>query len=161
MINIINIIAIIISPIVAVVVGQYLQNQSKKRNEKMEIFKLLMFSRGLGWSIERVRALNIIEIVFSEDKEVLAQWKVYYDKLNVDDPSETDLLKMKTEENKLLEVMAKSLGYKDKITWETIQKPYIPQGLINSIEQQERFQTAQLDFANFASSFIQQMGDKK
>ncbi len=47
-IDIINIIAIIVSPVVAVVVGQILQDRRKKRSDKMEIFKTLMISRGLG-----------------------------------------------------------------------------------------------------------------
>lgn len=51
--DVINIISIIVSPIIAVIVGQILQNNSKKRAEKLEIFKTLMVSRGLGWSVER------------------------------------------------------------------------------------------------------------
>ena len=46
--DVINIISIIVSPIIAVIVGQILQNNSKKRAEKLEIFKTLMVSRGLG-----------------------------------------------------------------------------------------------------------------
>ena len=82
-IDIINIIAIIVSPVVAVVVGQILQDRRKKRSDKMEIFKTLMISRGLGWSTESVKALNIIEVVFSDDQSVLNQWKIYYDRLCV------------------------------------------------------------------------------
>jgi len=41
LIQIINIIAIIASPIVAVVAGQALQNQSVKRKDKMHVFELL------------------------------------------------------------------------------------------------------------------------
>lgn len=99
--DIINIIAIIISPIVAVIVGQYLQTKSKKPEDKLEIFKTLMVSRGLGGSTESVRALNIIEVVFSDDKNVLNQWKKYYDKLYVENPTETDLSKIKIEGDKI------------------------------------------------------------
>lgn len=42
--------------------------------------------------------------------------------------------------------MAKSLGYKDEITWETIQNPYIPKGLVNDMQDQangkQLYQTA-------------------
>lgn len=41
-IDIINISAIIVSPVVAVIVGQILQDGRKKRSDKMEIFKTLM-----------------------------------------------------------------------------------------------------------------------
>ena len=89
--DVINIISIIVSPIIAVIVGQILQNNSKKRAEKLEIFKTLMVSRGLGWSVESVRALNVIEVVFGDDKNVLNQWKIYYDRLCVENPNETEL----------------------------------------------------------------------
>ncbi|WP_022772851.1 DUF6680 family protein [Butyrivibrio sp. AE2015] len=155
--DIINIIAIIVSPVVAVVVGQILQDRRKKRSDKMEIFKTLMISRGLGWSTESVKALNIIEVVFSDDQSVLDQWKIYYDRLCVENPNETELSKIKTEGDKLLDVMAKSLGYKEKVTWETIQKPYIPKGLSDNIIQQQQYQSAQLDMMNLASNYFQNM----
>lgn len=157
--DIINIIAIIISPVVAVVVGQILQDRRKKRSDKMEIFKTLMISRGLGWSTESVKALNIIEVVFSDDQSVLDQWKTYYDRLCVENPNETELSKIKTEGDKLLDVMAKSLGYKEKVTWETIQKPYIPKGLSDNIIQQQQYQSAQLDMMNLASNYLQNMNN--
>lgn len=153
--DIINIIAIIISPIVAVIVGQYLQNKSKKREDKLEIFKILMVSRGLGWSTESVRALNIIEVVFSDDKNVLNQWKKYYDKLCVEEPNETELSKIKIEGDKLLEVIAKSLGY--KITWETIQNPYIPRGLTNNLSQQKQYMNNQLSVMDMMNTYMQHM----
>ncbi len=155
--DIINIIAIIVSPVVAVVVGQILQDRRKKRSDKMEIFKTLMISRGLGWSTESVKALNIIEVVFSDDQLVLDQWKIYYDRLCVEDPNETERLKIKAEGDKLLDVMAKSLGYKEKVTWETIQKPYMPKGLADNIIQQQQYQSAQLDIMNLASIYFQNM----
>ena len=153
--DIINIIAIIISPIVAVIVGQYLQSKSKKREDKLEIFKILMVSRGLGWSTESVRALNIIEVVFSDDKNVLNQWKKYYDRLCVEEPNETELSKIKIEGDKLLEVIAKSLGY--KITWETIQNPYIPRGLTNNLSQQQQYMNNQLSVMDMMNTYMQHM----
>lgn len=38
--------------------------------------------------------------------------------------------------------MAISLGYKDKVTWENIQNPYIPNGLIQQLESQNKSQQA-------------------
>lgn len=42
--------ALIIIPIVAVIIGQWLQNRSEKRKDKMQIFKVLMTSRIFGWT---------------------------------------------------------------------------------------------------------------
>lgn len=124
------------------IVGQILQNNRKKREDKLEIFKTLMINRGLGWSVDSVRALNIIEVVFDDEKSVLNQWKAYYDKLCVENPSETDLSKIKIEGDKLLEVIAKSLGY--KISLETIQKPYLPKGLADHVNQEQQYMNNQL-----------------
>ncbi len=141
--DIINIIALILVPIVAVVVGHWLQDRAQKRNDKMMIFKVLMTSRIYGWTNESVQAMNLIDIVFSDDQEVRKQWKVCFDKMFVENPTDTELAKMKLEREKLLETMAKSLGYKNVITWESIQNPYIPKGMIDLMEQQQAYQNNQ------------------
>lgn len=152
--DVINIVAILTAPIIALIVGQYLQEKSKKRADKMEVFKTLMSSRVYGWTTQSVYALNTIDIVFSDDKKVRNQWKIYYDKLYVENPTETELAKIKTEQYKLIEEIASSLGYKDKITWETIQNPYIPNGLINSMTQQQSFQNNQAEVMELMKSMI-------
>lgn len=152
--DVINIVAIIVVPIVAVVVGQKLQNQAKRRQDKLEIFKTLMTSRVYGWTTASVCALNIIDIVFADDKKVRSQWKIYYDKLCISNPTEEDLRKIETEKCKLLEAIAESLGYKDKITWETIQNPYIPKGLTDSLIQQHQYQNGQVELMNMMKSMF-------
>ena len=152
--DIISIIAIVISPIAAVIIGQYLQDKAKIRADKMNIFNTLMIYRGLGWSVEVVKALNVIEVVFFDDKAVLQQWKVYYDKLTVGNAADAELFKIKAEGDKLLEVMAKSLGYK-RITWETIQKPYTPKGLVDSMNMQQQYQGLQLSVMDQMKTFVE------
>lgn len=44
----INIAAIILAPIVSVIIGQKLQDRARKRDDKMQIFKILMASRIYG-----------------------------------------------------------------------------------------------------------------
>lgn len=46
----VNLVAVIIIPILAVIIAQYLQNRSEKRKDKMQIFKVLMTSRIYGWT---------------------------------------------------------------------------------------------------------------
>lgn len=143
MMEIINIIALIIIPVLAVVIGQKLQVCSQKRNDKMQIFKTLMTSRIFGWTNESVQAMNLIDVVFADDKVVRKQWKICFDKMCVENPTDTDLSKIKLEREKLLEAMAKSLGYKDIITWESIQNPYIPKGMTDLMAQQQAYQNNQ------------------
>lgn len=59
-ISIANLFAIIIIPILSVVIGQHLQINAKKREDKLQIFKLLMSTRIYGRTIESVQALNVL-----------------------------------------------------------------------------------------------------
>ena len=138
-----NLVAIVVVPIFAVVIGQYLQIRAKKREDKLSILKSLLTSRIYGWTVDSVHALNLIDIVFANDKKVIAQWKILHDKLFVENPSDTELHKIKIEKDNLLEIMSKSLGY--EIDMQTIQNPYIPNGLIDSLNDQRSFQSAQLE----------------
>lgn len=140
--DVMNLLAIIVIPIVAVLIGQWLQNRSEKRKDKMYIFKTLMTSRIYGWTADSVHCQNIIDIVFADDKNVRNAWKDLYDKYCVQNPDETQLKKIENAKYMLLEAMAISLGYKDKITWQTIQNPYIPDGIIQQIKSQNQIQQA-------------------
>lgn len=140
--DILNLIAIFIIPVVAVIVGQHLQNRAEKRKDKMHIFKVLMTSRIYGWTQESVHCLNIIDIVFADDKKVRDAWKDLYDKYCVENPDGTQINKIQNAQYKLLETMANSLGYKDKVTWETIQNPYIPKGMLQQINERNQSQQA-------------------
>ena len=147
--SIINIVSVVIAPIIAVWIGQILQDRGEKRKDKLELFKTLMMSRN-GWTVESVRALNILDIVFSNDEAVRTAWKNYYDKLCVENPTETELRKIQDTQYELLEAMAKSLGYSETITWKTIQKPYKPKGMIEAEENQRLYQKGQLALAQMA-----------
>lgn len=57
---ILNLLALILIPIIAVIIGQHLQNVSAKRKDKMDVFKTMMMNR-IGWSVESTRAMNIID----------------------------------------------------------------------------------------------------
>ena len=132
----IEIAALIIIPIAAVLIGQWLQNRAEKRKDKMQIFKVLMTARIYAWTVESVNALNVLDVVFARDKKVIAAWRDLSDKLNTYDESEQHLNRIKNARYKLLEEMANSLGYKGKINWEIIQNPYMPIGMSNDMRAQ-------------------------
>lgn len=142
--TVVEVLAIISAPLIAFGVSQLIHTREERRNDKLSIFKTLMATRN-GWTMESVKALNIIEIVFSDDKNVLNSWKDYYDKLCVQNPNSADIKKIETAQGRLLETIAKSLGYKD-ITWETIQNPYLPTGLQQDAEMEKEFKRYQLEW---------------
>ena len=61
----------------------------------------------------------------------------------------------------LLEEMAKNLGYKDRITWETIQNPYVPKGMIDQWEAQARSQQAYNDLLHSMTSIMPKKESKE
>ena len=79
--DIINIAAIVLSPIIAVVVTIFLQNRSDKKKEKIAIIKSLLSTGHYLYSDEIIRSYNLIDIVFKDDKDVRAKWKLYYEAL--------------------------------------------------------------------------------
>lgn len=134
--DILNLIAIVVIPIAAVLIGQHLQNRAEIRKDKMQIFKTLMTSRIYGWTVDSVHALNLIDVVFAKDKAVRAAWKELYEAYSSTEQSDLMANKRKNLMYKLLEEIAKNIGYKKEITWETIQNPYIPQGMVDKWQEQ-------------------------
>ena len=154
-ITIVNIVAVIVAPIIAVLIGQMLQDRAEKRKDKMRIFQTLMTSRIYGsWTQESVHALNSIDIVFCDDLNVRNDCKDLNDKYHVSNPDQSQLKKIEQAQYRLLESMANALGYKDKITWETIQNPYIPDGLVNQLEEQKASQQMYWDMLGKMNSFM-------
>lgn len=156
--DILNLLAIAVIPIAAVLIGQHLQNKAEIRKDKMQLFKTLMTSRAYGWTRESVYCLNIIDIVFADDTEVRDAWKDLYEKYCVTNPDATQLKKIQNAQYKLLETMANSLGYKDKVTWETIQNPYIPQGMVIQWQKSEESQEA---YSYLVSSVVDIMSKER
>lgn len=143
--DIINIIAIIVIPIFAMLIGQWLQNRSEKRKDKVRVFSHLMSYRAIGYVDQQsVNILNLIPIVFNDDKNVIEKYNIYLKSLNIR-PEDFPQKQKEIENNKtkMLEEMAKNLGYKN-INWEIIQNPYLPQGLIKEINSMNLFKEGQL-----------------
>jgi hypothetical protein len=81
-----NLLAIAISPAIAVQVSEFLTRRRSARTRKVEIFRTLMVTRAERVSSEHVRALNSIDLEFTNprgtDAEVRAAWKAYLSHLD-------------------------------------------------------------------------------
>lgn len=148
--DMIEVLVILVSPVIAVWVGSWLQDRAEKRKDKVMIFRILMTERIYGWSYGSVNALNIIDIVFEDDVKVRSAWKKLYEKYAVDSGTDETYKEIQELQHKLLEAMAVSLGYKEKIIWDSIRKPYLPKGLVELQEQQKKFQQGQLEMLGIA-----------
>ena len=144
----INLVAIIVIPILAVIIGQYLQDRSEKRKDKMRVFTHLMSYRSFGYIDQySVNIFNSVPIIFYDDKEVIEKYNIYLKSLNIK-PDDVQIKQKEIEDNKtkMLEAMAKALKYKN-INWELIQNPYIPKGLLDQIDAENTYKRGQVELA--------------
>ena len=144
----INLVAIIVIPILAVIIGKYLQDRSEKRKDKMRVFTHLMSYRSFGYIDQySVNIFNSVPIIFYDDKEVIEKYNSYLKSLNIK-PDDAQIKQKEIEDNKtkMLEAMAKALKYKN-INWELIQNPYIPKGLLDQIDAENTYKRGQVEFA--------------
>lgn len=145
LLQIINIIAILLSPIIALLISHTLQKDYEKKKEKLSILKTLMAQRIHQNSIEYVNALNIIDIIFSDSKKVRLAYKNLHNSYNQKD---FDYSKTQTQLTKLIEAIVEDVGYKEKITWDEIQQPYYPIWLDKEIQANSAIQEYNLAIAN-------------
>ena len=78
MLTVINILAVLLSPIIALWISNIVQERKEKRKEKMQILKILMTQRFSVKNIEYVNALNLIDVVFVDSKDVRGAYKNLY-----------------------------------------------------------------------------------
>ncbi len=71
-----TIIAILLSPVTAVLISIWVQDRREKRQQKRFIFSSLMSTRHQIVSDEFVRALNMIDVVFHDEKKVSGNGKL-------------------------------------------------------------------------------------
>lgn len=151
--ELINLAAIVIIPILAVIIGQYLQDRSEKRKDKMRVFTHLMSYRSFGYVDQfSVNIFNSVPIVFYDDKEVMEKYNAYLKSLKIK-PEDVQIKQKEIEDNKtkMLEAMAKALKYKN-VNWELIQNPYVPNGLIDQINAENTYKRGQLEVVKLVST---------
>lgn len=149
----INLAALVIIPILAVIIAQNLQDRSEKRKDKMRVFSHLMSYRSFGYVDQySVNVFNSVPIVFYDDKEVIEKYNAYLKSLNIK-PEDVQVKQKEIEDNKtkMLEAMAKALKYKN-VNWELIQNPYVPNGLIDQINAENTYKRGQLEVIKLVST---------
>jgi hypothetical protein len=73
--DLLTLLAILIGPIAAVIVTRWLDNRRDRRDRRMDVFRTLMRTRRMPTDPEHVGALNLVEIEFANDTNVLKWWR--------------------------------------------------------------------------------------
>ncbi len=154
--DIIMMIAIVIGPIIAVQITEYLRHKKDSRDRKVHIFRTLMATRSATLAPEHIQALNLVDLEFhssdTQDKRVLDAGRLYMDHLNDHAyPKETWQTRRVELLVELLYEMSTTLGYHfDKVQIKA--GSYYPSGYSDIENEQQQIRKLLLDILK---------GDKK
>ena len=144
-----NIIAVIIGPVIAVIITLWYQRRKERRDIKQRAFLVLMaHRRSIPPNMAMVEVLNTLDVVFSENHTIVDLWHKYYVLLSQPLSQERQHIWLE-----LLSAIAKDLGY-PTLKQTDIDKFYIPQGHMDQFELQCRLQNELLRVFKNTASFV-------
>jgi len=82
LVGIITIAAIFFSPIIALKIQKKIEKFNEKNQRGLSIFTTLLATRAEPASLDHVKALNLIDIEFYDEKDIRNSWNIYRDHLN-------------------------------------------------------------------------------
>jgi hypothetical protein len=123
--DIITVIALVVGPVSAVIITLWYQRRSERRAAKRQLFVALMAHRKAAPTPEWVNALNLIDVIYADDSEVVELWHRLYDTLTTQPFNNQQFGHQYIN---LLSNMARSLGYRS-LQQTDIDKFYAPQAL--------------------------------
>lgn len=125
----VNLIAILASPVIAVCVTLWHQTRSEKRRAKFHVFTTLVANRHRPISDENISSLHLIDTIFVDAKRVRELWHRYYDLLHSSDSSDTHFQRRQQLYRDMLVEMSRTLGYASAIESGDIERIYTPRGM--------------------------------
>jgi uncharacterized protein DUF6680 len=112
-----TIVAILLSPFLAIFAQRQIDNLRERRNRQVRVFRELMITRYALLSARHVEALNAVSLEFGDtgkEKSVLDAWQEYLDHLGTDSTIDVNGWTNKRSDLllELLHKMSQCLGYK-------------------------------------------------
>lgn len=158
LLSIVQIAAVSIIPIIVWVLGIHYQDRKAKNDAKLNVFLTLMANRkSAPITKEWVDSLNVIDVVFQDDKKVREAWKAYHDSLNNKSPHFASNNSYMLD---LLSEMALSLGYKDLKQTE-IDSFYSPQQFVDQNQMQNELMTENLRILRHSKNLSEPYTDEE
>jgi hypothetical protein len=149
----ISIAAIFLGPIFAVAITLWWQRRKERQDAKLHLFLTLMAQRrSLPPTIDLVKALNLIDVVFADTPLVLEWWHKYFEHLS-NPPSNQNFQPREHTYLTMLSAMARSLGYK-KLEQTDIDKFYSPQAHVDQIQMNSQIQSELLRVLQNTAHFV-------
>ncbi len=112
----ITFLAILLGPIFALFAQRILDKLRDKRKAKENVFFSIMQHRAQWYHVERIQALNSIDVVFADEEKVLSKWKSFVEQTSVPRPEDEQRAaawdaRMDTAVCDLYQAIGESLGY--------------------------------------------------
>jgi hypothetical protein len=124
---IINAVAILFAPVVALWIGGILQRRSDAYKSKLTLFGTILALRHDPLSLDLVKALNSIDAVFADDPAVREAWTKFFAAINDPGLNTPPGFSMREERRReLLLEMVKALGLTHKISSAELLRVYLP-----------------------------------
>ena len=121
----------------------------------MEVFKQLMVSRVISGTIDYVKTLNALDVVFADSPKVRKAWQELYNEYA---KSNVDHIAILSKRAKLIISVANDLGYNGKIEWdEIIEHPYVPNWLVDEWKQNDILKEGQKGFVELVKNAAQNL----
>lgn len=156
--TIVQVVAVSVVPIIVWLMGIKYQDRKAKKDAQLNVFLTLMANRKSNpITKEWVDSLNIIDVVFQDDKKVRQAWKEYFDSLNNKSPHFDSNNSYMLD---LLSEMALSLGYKDLKQTE-IDTFYNPQLFLDQNKLQNQLLTENLRVLQRSKSCAESFTDEE
>lgn len=143
----VNLLAILVGPIVAVLITRWMDDRSKTYARRYDVFRDLMRTRAAKLSPAHVDALNLVEIEFHRFPNVKLAWQRYMENLFAGTPvdaNEQSNFFVRREQLfiKLIQEVANTVGLRSVDITDVMTNNYYPIGW--QTEQQEQQQVRQL-----------------
>ncbi len=142
--DLINILAILLSPLIAVQVTQWINKLKAAKDRKIKVFSDLMATRGTALSPKHVEALNRIDIEYYGVNKVTTSWKIYMDHLdhvqNILSEDEADWKSWGAKREELLTSLLGEMANHLKYKFDPVQLKrghYNPTGYVNFEAEQQ------------------------
>jgi hypothetical protein len=87
--ELVTLLAILLGPISAVLITRAMDVRAEKQRLKISVLKDLMTTRNSKLDNSHVSAINMIQIAFNKDPEIIRHYKAYLELLNMPWPSDT------------------------------------------------------------------------
>ena len=137
-----DIAAILLSPVIAVLVTLWYQSRKEKRDLKRWVFNTLMATRHSPITDETVRALNMIDVVFHKAPRIRQLWHHYFDMLTNEGLNNSQGWSQRSKKNlEMITAIAADLGYGRSITHLDVDRVYYPVGLGRQAERANEIST--------------------